>query len=118
MSEKVLFAAQALFDFDKAVVKPDGKMALDDMRSKLKGMNAEVMIAVGHTEAVGSNEYDARVSLRRCRQGISGVERPRLSRLVPEGKGETQPIADNATAEGRAKNRRVTIEVVGTRQAR
>lgn len=116
-SEKVSFAAEALFDFDKAVVKPEGKAALDDLMSKLQGMNTEVMIAVGHTDSVGSNAYNDKLSLRRADAVKAYLVSKGLdqARLYTEGKGETQPIADNATDEGRAKNRRVTIEVVGTR---
>ena len=116
-SEKVSFAAETLFDFDKSAVKPAGKVALDDLLLKLKGMNTEVVVTVGHTDSVGSNEYNQKLSLRRAEAVKAylvskGVE---ASRIYTEGKGETQPLADNATAEGRAKNRRVTVEVVGTR---
>ncbi len=116
-SEKVSFAAEALFDFDKSVVKADGKAALDDLLMKLQGMNTEVMITVGHTDSVGSDAYNQKLSLRRAEAVkayiiTKGVE---ASRVYTEGKGESQPVADNKTAEGRAKNRRVTVEVVGTR---
>jgi OOP family OmpA-OmpF porin len=116
-SEKVSFAAEALFDFDKAVVKPDGKAALDEMLSKLQGMNTEVMIAVGHTDSVGTDAYNNKLSLRRADAVKAYLVSKGLdqARLYTEGKGETQPVADNGTAEGRAKNRRVVIEVVGTR---
>ncbi|SFC73877.1 OmpA-OmpF porin, OOP family [Massilia yuzhufengensis] len=116
-SEKVSIAAEALFDFDKSIVKPEGKAALDEFMAKLQGMNTEVMIAVGHTDSVGTNAYNDKLSMRRADAVKAYMVSKGLdpARLYTEGKGETQPVADNATAEGRAKNRRVTIEVVGTR---
>ena len=116
-SEKVSIAAEALFDFDKAIVKPEGKAALDEFMSKLEGLNTEVMIAVGHTDSVGTDAYNEKLSLRRAEAVKAYMVSKGLdpARLYTEGKGETQPVADNSTAEGRAKNRRVTIEVVGTR---
>jgi OOP family OmpA-OmpF porin len=117
VSEKVSFAAEALFDFDKATVKEEGKAALDDLIAKLQGMNTEVMIAVGHTDSVGTDAYNEKLSLRRSDAVKAYLVSKGLdaARLYTEGKGETQPIADNRSADGRAKNRRVTIEVVGTR---
>ena len=116
-SEKVSYSADAFFDFDKAVLKPAGKASLDDLSSKLQGMNLEVIIAVGHTDAVGTDAYNQKLSIRRAEsvkaylQG-KGVE---ANRIYTEGKGEKQPVADNKSTDGRAKNRRVEIEVVGTR---
>ncbi len=117
VATKVTYAADAFFDFDKAVLKPEGKAKLDDLTSKIKGINLEVIIAVGHTDSVGSDDYNQKLSIRRSEAVkaylvSSGVEK---NRVYTEGKGEKQPIADNKTSEGRAKNRRVEIEVVGTR---
>jgi OOP family OmpA-OmpF porin len=116
-SEKVSYSADAFFDFDKAVLKPAGKASLDDMVSKLKDINLEVIIAVGHTDSIGTDAYNQKLSVRRAESvkaylQSKGVE---ANRIYTEGKGEKQPVADNKTAAGRAKNRRVEIEVVGTR---
>ena len=116
-AQKVTYAADAFFDFDKSVLKPEGKAKLDDLVSKVKGINLEVIIAVGHTDSVGSDAYNQKLSVRRSEAVKAylvskGIEK---NRVYTEGKGEKQPVADNKTAEGRAKNRRVEIEVVGTR---
>ena len=117
VSEKVTFAADALFDFDKAVLKADGKAKIDDLVSKLQGINLEVIIAVGHTDSVGSDAYNQKLSIRRAEAVKAylvskGIE---TNRVYTEGKGEKQPVAGNKTSADRAKNRRVEIEVVGTR---
>ena len=117
VASKVTYAADAFFDFDKAVVKPAGKAKLDDLIAKVKGINLEVIIAVGHTDSVGSDAYNQKLSVRRAEAVKAylvskGIEK---NRIYTEGKGEKQPVADNKTNEGRGKNRRVEIEVVGTR---
>ena len=114
------YAADAFFDFDKSVLKPEGKAKLDDLVGKVKGINLEVVIAVGHTDSVGSDAYNQALSVRRSEAVKAylvskGIEK---NRVYTEGKGEKQPVADNKTTEGRAKNRRVEIEVVGTRTNR
>lgn len=119
-SEKVTFAADAFFDVDKAVLKPEGRAKLDDLVSKMGGINLEVIIAVGHTDHDGSDAYNQKLSVRRSEAvktylTSKGVEK---NRVYTEGKGEKQPVADNKTREGKAKNRRVEIEVVGTRARR
>jgi OOP family OmpA-OmpF porin len=118
VAEKITFAADVLFDFDKAVIKPEGKSKLDDISSKVRGINLEVVIAIGHADWIGTDQYNQRLSVRRAEsvkaylvsKGIEG------NRVYTEGKGEKQPVADNKTREGRAKNRRVEIEVIGTRR--
>ncbi|APW45940.1 outer membrane protein OmpA [Rhodoferax antarcticus] len=114
---KVTYAADAFFDFDKAVLKTDGKAKLDDLVGKVKDVNLEVIIAVGHTDAVGSDAYNQGLSVRRSEAVKAylvskGIEK---NRVYTEGKGEKQPVADNKTSDGRSKNRRVEVEVVGTR---
>jgi len=116
-TEKVTFAADAFFDFNKATLKPEGKAKLDDLVSKMGGIALEVIIAVGHTDSVGGDAYNQKLSVARSESVKAylvskGVEK---NRVYTEGKGKKQPVADNKTAEGRAKNRRVEIEVVGTR---
>ena len=117
-TEKVSFAADAFFDFDKAVLKPEGKAKLDDLAGKVSGIALEVVIAVGHTDSTGAAGYNQALSNRRAEAVKAylvskGIE---SNRIYTEGKGLTQPVADNATREGRAKNRRVEVEVVGTRK--
>src|SRR3954471_22009285 len=63
VAEKVTFAADVLFDFDKAVIKPEGRSKLDDLANKVKGINLEVVIAIGHADSIGSDEYNQRLSL-------------------------------------------------------
>ena len=119
-SSKVTYAADAFFDFDKSVLKPAGKAKLNDLVSKVQGINLEVIIAVGHTDSIGTDAYNQKLSIRRAEAVKAylvskGIEK---NRVYTEGKGEKQPVADNKTKEGRAKNRRVEIEVVGTRSSK
>ena len=116
-SEKVSFAADALFDFDKAILKTEGKEKLDDLSSKLQGINLEVIIATGHTDSVGTDAYNEKLAIRRAEAVKAYLQAKGIdaNRIYTEGKGEKQPVESNKTSAGRAKNRRVVIEVVGTR---
>jgi OmpA-OmpF porin, OOP family len=110
--------AETLFDFDKSVIKPAGKASLDALVAKLSKVNLETVIAVGHTDSIGSDGYNQALAIRR----VESVKAYLVSKGVPadqiktEGRGETQPVASNKTREGRAQNRRVEIEVVGTQK--
>lgn len=117
-ASKVTYSADAFFDFDKSVLKPEGKAKLDDLVDKIKGIKLEVIIAVGHTDSIGTVAYNQKLSVRRAEAVKAYLESKGIekNRIYTEGKGKSQPIASNATAAGRAKNRRVEIEVVGTRE--
>jgi OOP family OmpA-OmpF porin len=114
---KVTYAADAFFDFDKSVLKPEGKAKLDDLVRQGQGHQPGSHHRRGshrlrrwrrlQPEAVGRRAEAVKAYLV-----SKGIEK---NRVYTEGKGEKQPVADNKTAEGRAKNRRVEIEVVGTR---
>ena len=116
-AEKVTFAADTFFDFDKAIVKPEGKAKLDELVNALKGLDTEVIVAVGHTDSIGTDAYNLKLSERRA----NAVKAYLVSKGIPaekiftEGMGKKQPIASNKTKEGRAKNRRVEVEVVANR---
>jgi OOP family OmpA-OmpF porin len=117
VSEKVTFAADAFFDYAKHDLKPEAKAKMDDLVSKTAGVNLEVIIAVGHTDSTGDQALNNKLSVARADAVKNylvskGIEK---NRVYTEGKGSSQPVADNKTTEGRAKNRRVEIEVVGTR---
>jgi OOP family OmpA-OmpF porin len=118
VAEKVTLAADVLFDFDKSVLKPKGKNKLDDLANQVRAINLEVVIAIGHTDSIGSDAYNQKLSVRRAESVKAylvskGVE---PNRIYTEGKGEKQPVASNKTKEGRQKNRRVEIEVIGTKK--
>ena len=116
--QSVVIQADALFDFDKSVVRPDGKKAIDEALAKLGGVDLEMVIATGHTDSVGTDAYNQKLSERRA----AAVKAYLVSKGIPSakvttiGKGETQPVATNKTKEGRQKNRRVDIEFKGVKQ--
>ena len=113
--EKITLDTDTYFDFDKAELKPDGERKLDVIASRLKAMKLEVMVAVGHADAIGTANYNENLSRRRANSVKMFFESRGFpaDRIHIDGKGESQPVASNATRDGRAKNRRVEVEVVG-----
>ena len=111
----ITIQAEALFDFDKSILKPAGKKSIDDAIVKMKKVDVEMVIATGHTDSVGTDAYNQKLSERRA----TTVKEYMISQGIPAakitilGKGETQPVASNKTSDGRAKNRRVDIEFKG-----
>ena len=113
---KLTFAAEALFDFDKSVIKAQGQSQLDALLAKLASLNWTAMTVVGHTDSTGPASYNQGLSERRAasvKSYLVGKGLP-ASAIEASGRGETAPVADNATSSGRAQNRRVEVEVQGT----
>jgi OmpA-OmpF porin, OOP family len=125
-AEKVTLSADALFDFDKAVLRPEGKAKLDDVVAKAKEIKLEVIIAVGHADRFGTDAYNQKLSERRAaavkEYAVSkGIE---PNRVYTEGKGKKQPVTKPDQCKGpKSKkvieclqpDRRVEIEVIGTK---
>lgn len=114
---KVVFNADTFFDFDKSVLKPEGRQLLDQVAQQAQGINLETIIAVGHTDSIGTEKYNQGLSERRAASVKAYLVSRGIdpNRIYTEGKGELQPVASNKTREGRAQNRRVEIEIVGSR---
>ena len=126
-SSKVTYAADAFFDFDKAVLKPEGKAKLDELASKIKDIKLEVIIAVGHADRFGTDKYNQVLSEKRAEAVKAylvgkGIE---PNRVYTEGKGKKQPVTKPDQCKGpKSKkvieclqpDRRVEIEVIGTKQ--
>jgi OmpA-OmpF porin, OOP family len=113
---KLTFAATAFFDTNKAVLKAETKAQLDTLLSKLKSLTWASMTVVGHTDSTGLAAYNQRLSERRAesvKSYLVGQGLPAAA-IQASGQGESAPVADNATPVGRAQNRRVEVEVVGT----
>ena len=113
---KITLQADTLYDFNKSDLKPEGKATLDKIAADLSKIKLEVIIAVGNTDSVGTDAYNMALGQRRAQSVKTylvskGVD---ACRIYTESKGKSNPVASNATAEGRAKNRRTDIEVVGT----
>ena len=128
VAEKVTFSTDVLFDFDRAVIKPDGQKKLDELQGQMKGVSVEVVIAIGHADRLGSDAYNQRLSVARADAvkkylASKGTEQ---NRVYTEGKGKKQPVSgDKCKAMGNTRSpklieclqpdRRVEIEVIGTR---
>jgi OOP family OmpA-OmpF porin len=126
LPQKLEFAADALFDFDKSVLKPEGKSMLDELARELDGAKYDVIVATGHADRIGSNAYNQKLSERRA----NVVKTYLVSKGIPansinaSGKGESQPKTRPGDCKGRVSkkliaclqpDRRVDVEVTGTK---
>ena len=126
VTEKVSLAADTLFDFNKSAMRPDGRAKLDDLVTRVKGVSLETIIAIGHTDRIGSTAYNQKLSQRRA-EAVKGYLVSKgipANRIYTEGKGEKQPVTKSNQCPGAKSakviaclqpDRRVDVEVVGTR---
>jgi OOP family OmpA-OmpF porin len=126
VSQKMSFSGDALFEFDKAVLKPEGRTMLDGLVAKLDGTTYDSIAAIGHTDRIGSNAYNQKLSEQRAQAVktylVAGnVQSTRINAL---GKGESQPVTKSNECLGAKSakviaclqaDRRVDVEVTGTR---
>lgn len=124
--QSITFSADALFAFDKSVLKPEGRTALDDFALQLGGTQYDAIFVTGHTDRFGSNDYNQRLSERRAntvREYLASKGVP-ANRINADGKGETQPVTKSGDCNGARSakviaclqpDRRVHVEVTGTK---
>lgn len=130
VAQKARIAAQTLFDFDKATLRPDGKSTLDDIAAQSRDVKIESIIVTGHADRIGSEEYNRNLSARRANavKAYLVSKGNDAARIYAEGKGKSQPVTGDKCRKMGAENRRnkkliaclqpdrrVEIEVLGTR---
>lgn len=126
LPQKLSFSADALFAFDKSVLKPEGKAMLDDLARQLNGATYDVILVTGHADRFGSAGYNQKLSLRRANAVKEYLVSKDIqsSRIVAEGKGETQPVTKSGECRGAKSakviaclqpDRRVDVEMKGTK---
>lgn len=110
----VKFDSGILFDVNKAELKPAAKTNIQNLAASLKKNPETNVIIIGHTDDSGADSYNMTLSKQRAEavKAYAATQSIPSSRLSVKGKGETEPIADNTTESGRAKNRRVEIVIV------
>lgn len=106
-------SGKVLFDFNKSNLTPEALSQLQALLPKLKGDDVTAIKVVGHTDSVGSDAYNQKLSERRAASVVTYLQSQQVpaAKLSSEGKGESEPVADNGTDEGRAQNRRVELHL-------
>jgi outer membrane protein OmpA-like peptidoglycan-associated protein len=102
------------FDFDKSTIRPDARPILDEAISTLKEYKDITLSVEGHTDSIGSDAYNQKLSERRAQAVANYLEKGGIaaSRMTAKGFGESQPVTSNDTAAGRAENRRVELKIL------
>ena len=102
------------FDFDKSNIRPDARPILDEAISTLKEYKQITLSVEGHTDSIGTEQYNQKLSLRRAKSVADYLAKGGIDakRMTEKGLGESQPVASNDTAEGRAQNRRVELKIL------
>lgn len=117
LKEKIVITQKIHFEFDKAIIRPISYPILDDVIALLNANPHITLVRVeGHTDWIGSDAYNQRLSERRAQAVVDYLVTHGISRdrLTSAGYGESQPIADNHTEEGRAKNRRTEFTILNS----
>jgi outer membrane protein OmpA-like peptidoglycan-associated protein len=106
-------AGDVLFAFNKSDLTPAAQSQLDTYMPKLQSADVVSIKVIGHTDSVGSDAYNQALSERRASSVAAYLLGMGLApnKLTSEGRGESEPVADNETDEGRAKNRRVELHI-------
>jgi len=116
---EVTFASGLLFDFNSDRVRGDARHNLDVLAQSLDKYPDTDLMIVGHTDAIGSDEYNQDLSIRRAESASRYLESAGVrTRIQTRGRGESEPIATNATEEGRAQNRRVEVAIYASEELR
>jgi OOP family OmpA-OmpF porin len=104
-----------LFDVDSDALRPESTPVLQEIQETLAGHEELKLVIEGHTDSTGDDEHNRDLSDRRARSVVTWLVEKGIDpgRLSAKGQGETEPVADNASAEGRAQNRRVVLKVAG-----
>jgi peptidoglycan-associated lipoprotein len=114
--ETILTDDKVKFGFDTADLSPEGQAAIDEFAAKIKQDNKNVYVEIqGHTDNVGSEKYNEELGLLRAesvRRYLNQKQSFPLHRINVISYGESSPVADNKTREGRSQNRRVALVVL------
>ena len=113
VSEVITLNGNVLFAYNQSELMPEARSELDSLMAKLQNADVVSVKVIGHTDSQGSDAYNQKLSERRASSVAAYLLSQGLApnKLTSEGRGESQPVADNDTEEGRAQNRRVELHI-------